>query len=146
MLGAQLISFILSQFFGLYLLIIGVIMFVRVRQYRQLLDTSDPNSPVILLGGLIGLLLGLFFVGIHNVWVLKPTLFITLMCWFLLCQSILWLASPDRMLSWTRYACSGSGYYFSALFMVIIGLSYLGRGVYVFATHHHRFFFLPTQG
>lgn len=141
--GAHLISFILSQFFGVYLLIVAVIMFTRVRQYRQLVQTMNPNSGTILLGGLLGLMVGLFLVGIHNIWVFEPIVFITLSCWFILVFFTMWLASPERMVGWTRKLCSGSGYYILASSMLIIGLIYLSRGLYQYALQRQSFFFLP---
>ena len=84
MLGTDLISFILSQFFGLYLLILSLILFAREGKYRQLIQTLDPKSGTLVLAGLIGLMLGLFFVGLHNVWVIKPVITITLFCWLVL--------------------------------------------------------------
>ena len=143
MVGTHLISFILSQFFGLYLLIVSVIMFTRIRQYRQLVQSMSPNSGTNLLGGLIGLLMGLFFVGIHNVWVLQPVVLITLTCWFVLVFSTFWLATPERMVGWTKKVCLGSGYYTVASVMLILGLMFLIRGLYQYATHHQSFFFLP---
>jgi len=142
-LGTHLISFILSQFFGIYMLIVALIMLIRVRHYRELVLKMKPDSGTILLGGLIGLMLGLFFVGIHNVWIFEPTAFLTLLCWLVLILSVLWLASPERMVVWTRKLCSGSGYYVLSSLMIITGLLLLGRGLYLYATHHMNFFFMP---
>lgn len=142
MLGTHLVSFILSQFFGLYLLIIAVIMFLRVERYRQLAHKLNPDSGTILLGGLIGLMLGLFFVGIHNVWVFKPTVVITMACWLILVFSILLLVTPEKMVIWTKVLCSGSRYYILASLILLFGLLFLSRGLYQYATHNESFFFM----
>src|SRR3990167_3102687 len=143
MLHTYLISFILSQFFGLYLLIVAVIMFTRVSQYRQLLQNMKPDSGTILLGGLVGLMIGLMLVGIHNVWMLKPIVFITLLCWLVLVFSVLWLISPERMVIWTKKLFLRRGYYVLASLMLILGLVLLSRGLFQYATHHQSFLFLP---
>ena len=142
MLGTHVVSFILSQFFGLYLLILGLIMIIRVGRHRQLAHKLNPDSGTILLGGLIGLMLGLFFVGIHNVWIFKPTVFITIVCWLILIFSILWLVTPEKMVVWTRMLCSGSGYYVLSSTMILFGLIFLSRGLYQYATHHQSFLFM----
>ena len=135
------ISFALTQFFGLYFLIIASIMFTRVTQYRLLVQKMNPESGTILLGGLIGLMLGLFLVGLHSIWLVQPVVVITLICWAVLILSILCLASPERMVVWIRKLFAGSGYYVLALFLMILGLMSLVRGVYIYATFHHSFMF-----
>lgn len=137
------VSFILSQFFGLYILVVALLMFIRAHQYRQLAQKMKPDNGMILLGGLIGLMLGLFLVGIHNYWVLEPKVFITLMCWIVLVLSVLWLASPERMVVLTKKISSGSGYHVISSLMVIAGLWFLGRGIYLYATHQNSFLFMP---
>lgn len=143
MLGTHLISFILSQFFGMYLMIFGLLMLLRAAQYRRLINSLNPQSGTLLLGGLIGLMLGLFFVGIHNVWELKPTLFITLMCWFVLIWSILWLKSPEKMVLITQRMITRSRYYVISAVTLMLGLFFLSRGLYMYATQHQNFWFLP---
>ncbi len=102
----------------------------------------EPERGTIVLAGLIGLLLGLFFVGVHNVWVLNPILFVTLLCWLVLIFSILLLSTPERMVGMIKRIFAGSGYYVLIMVMALSGFLLLIRGVYLYATHRHEFFFL----
>ena len=142
MLGSPMTSFVLSQFFGLYLLIVAIIMISRVHAYRRMAQKMDPESGTLVLVGLIGLLLGLFFVGIHNVWIFNPILIVTLLCWLTLMCSILLLSTPERMVDMIKRVFRGSGYYVLITVMALLGFVLLIRGVYLYATHQHAFFFL----
>ena len=145
MFETKLISFILSQFIGLYVFIVAVSMFIRAREYRQLVNKMNPDSGTILLAGLMGLLLGLFLVGIHNVWVFKPIVFITLFCWLVLLVSMMCLVAPEKLVSMIKKRCAGSNYYVFASVMLFIGLLFFGRGVYQYATHAQDFLFLNIK-
>ncbi len=142
MLDTRLVGFILSQFFGLYLSIVAIIMLYRVREFRQVVQGMKPQSGTILLGGLLGLMLGLFFVGIHNVWVFGPTVIITAIGWLITVISVLFLSSPERMVLWMGKLFAGSSYYVFVSMMLGFGLMLLVRGIYLYATHQHNFFFL----
>ena len=141
MLSTTMISFVLSQFLGLYLCIVAAIMFRRVNDYRKMISSMDPHSGTLVLGGLIGLLLGMFFVGIHNVWVLHPIVFVTIFCWLFLVLSVMYLSFPVRMVLMTRKLFLGSGYYVLISVMIIFGLLFLSRGVYLYVTNNHSFLF-----
>jgi hypothetical protein len=143
MLKVHLLSFILSQFFGVYWLILAVVMFYRAPYYRRMVKKMNPESGTILLGGLLGLMFGLFFVGIHNLWAFQPTVLVTLVCWFILIFSLLWLSTPERMVRWTQKMCTGKGYYVLSTFILLLSLFFLGRGVYMYAMQHQAFLFLP---
>lgn len=145
MLRANVISFILSQFLGLYSVIVAVIMFIRVRQYRELVQKMKPESGTLLLGGLFGLMVGLFLVGIHNIWVFKPIVYITVVCWAILLFSVLSLVSPDLLMVLMKKACSGSNYYVLASFLLMLGLIFLMTGLYLYAIHENSFLFLRLK-
>ncbi len=144
MMVTPIISFVMSQFLGLYMLVIAVVMLSRASAYRQLVQKMDPQSGTIVLGGMIGLLLGMGMVGLHNVWVLGPVVLLTVISWLVLILSVLWLSSPERMVMYTRQLFSGSGFYAVTIFMAVLGGFMLARGVYLYATHQHNFLFITA--
>lgn len=135
----SVIAFKLSQFFGLYMVILAFVMFNRVHMYRRLIEKMDPESGTILLGALVGLVFGLFFVGINNDWRLTPGITVTLIEWTVLIVSLLWLAMPEQMIVVYKKLFLGKGYYIFTISMGLSGLIMLARGVYIFATHHREF-------
>ena len=137
----RLLSFVMSQFFALYMLIMAIIMFSRVPQYRQLVLKMDPRSGTIVLAGMIGLAVGMLCVGLHNVWLLKPAIGVTIFSWLILVLSILWLSMPERMVVITKKLFLSSGFYVWLLLIVLLGIYILARGVYIYATKHDGFLF-----
>lgn len=135
------LSFVMSQFFALYTLIIAIIMFSRVPQCRQLVLKMDPQSGTIVLAGMIGLAVGMLGVGLHNVWTFKPILLVTILSWLILVLSILWLSIPERMVVITKKLFLSSGLYVWLLVIALLGIYVLARGVYIFATQHDSFIF-----
>ncbi len=88
-------SLFLAQAMGLYLIIIAIIMLSRAGYYRQLLTHVKEGSPTIILGATLGLIWVLFWFLVHNIWILESEVLITLVAWFLLIKSVLWLSFPS---------------------------------------------------
>lgn len=127
MINSMLHSFILAQIFGLYFIIIAVIMMSRVAFYRKFIQNLQSDSAVVIVSGTMGLLLGLFLIDIHNIWVMKPRVFVTIVCWLIFIKSLLLLAMPEELLAWSRKVSAGMGYYFIVIFMAIFGIILLAR-------------------
>ncbi len=135
----RVITFALSQYIGLFMLIMAVIMSSRVVVYRKMIQQADPHSGTILLGACIGLLIGIYLVSINNIWILKPGLLVTLICWLVVICSILWLSIPERMLKLTTKTLMGSGYYIVVFLLGGWGIIFLTKGVYIYVTHRNDF-------
>lgn len=134
MFSSILVSFVLSQFFGLYLLVFAFLLYSRVSYFRQLIQKTEAYSGVIILSALIGLFIGMFLVGIHNVWDKMPAVFITLFCWFILVASLLWLLMPERMLIWTQKTVEGTRYYVMIGIMAFTGSLFIAKSIYSYVT------------
>lgn len=141
MIDTPLLSFALSQFLGLYLLIITVILFSRLAAFRQMAMRLDPDSGVLVLAGMTGLAVGMILVGVHNIWVFSPIVVITVLSWIILLFSVFLLAAPDKMVNLIKSMFFGSTIYWTGAVMGLLGLLILIRGVYLYATHHHQFIF-----
>lgn len=123
-------SIILGQIIGLYLVITSIIMIARAKYYRTLLTNLKVGSSTMVGMASFGLMLGLFLVVIHNVWVMKPELLVTIVAWIILIKSIFWLALPETMVKYSRNMYSGWGYYFGAIVAGLIGIILLAFGYY----------------
>lgn len=135
----SLIAFQLSQFYGLYMVILAFVMFNRVHIYRQLIKNLNPESGTILLGALVGIAFGLILVGVNNVWTLTPVILVTILSWIILVGSVLWLSMPEYMVALHKRVFLGKGYYIFTAIIGISGLVFLARGVYIYATQHSDF-------
>ena len=132
MFDSPLYSFLLAQIFGLYLVIQAVILLSRASYYRALMASiKDPGFAIFAVSS-IRLILGIVLVLIHNRWVIGPVVYVTMMCWLVLIKSVLWLASPERMLALSKKICAGNMYYPTILCMAVAGALFMVRGFFVF--------------
>ena len=129
-------SFVLSQIFGLYLLITAILMLSRAAFYRQVIAKLKPTDGSIVLGASIGLLFGLALVDTHNIWDQYPRLLVTVVCWLILLKSVLWLSFTDGMLRLTKKLCQSRMYYVMTTVMLLLGIAMTSRGIIVFIQHH----------
>jgi len=124
-------SFMISQIFGLYMIIIAIVMFSRVNHFRTMISKIQADDIALYISASFGLLLGIFLVDMHNLWVFKPRVLVTLLCWVILVKSIFWLAFPERMTKMSKKVIAGSGYYFSVLILLVWGIFLLARGSFL---------------
>lgn len=125
-------SYILGQIFGLYLIIMAIIMLARARYYRDMIRNLKPVSGSVVFGATYGLLLGLFLITVHNHWVWEPDVIVTFLAWLILIKSILWLAYPEAMLRFAKKAYTGKSYYVIIGIAAILGILLMARGYYPF--------------
>ena len=129
-------SFLLSQVLGLFMFILAIIVMMRLHYYRKLILQLKANNPVIILAGVLGVFIGIFLVLTHNIWVLKRIVWITCFSWAILLASILWLIETENMLALTKKICSGIGYYWVMVFLLVMGVLTIGRGVQLYIMTH----------
>ncbi|HBI22447.1 MAG TPA: hypothetical protein DDY37_07705 [Legionella sp.] len=135
MMGTLFPALVLAQLLGLYFLIMAIVLYSRVAFYRRLIQRIDPESGTIVLAASIGLLLGIFFVGVHNVWVWGLGVGLTIICWGILLVSLLWLFAPVRMTLLTQALFLGRRYYFVVAFMALLGVALMSRSASVYVMH-----------
>ncbi len=138
MLSQGVITFVLTQLFGVYIIVMSIVLFIRAQSYRKLVQNMNPESGTIVLAGAFGLLLGIFFVGIHNLWVLEGYVLITMLCWLILIFSLLLLFVPELMVIWLRKLVLSRAYYFLIAFMIIFGFACVGKGMYMYVLLHTK--------
>lgn len=126
----------LAQVIGLYLFIMAIVMLSRIDYYRNILTHLKAGSASIVLAASIGLLLGICLVLVHNIWVPESEVLVTLVAWFILIKSILWLTFPECMISLSNKVYMGPGYFVVALLAGILGIILLTHGFYLFEYSH----------
>lgn len=137
MFGALFHSYLLAQVFGLYFIITAIILLSRVRFYRDIIYNLHAKDSAIMFGSSFALLLGLLLVIVHNFWVWEPRVVVTLIAWFILIKSVLWLSLPEGMLRWSKKMYGGAGYYVMVAVLLIVGIFLLTKGFYPFIPDEH---------
>lgn len=136
MFNQQYYTFLLSQIFGLFIFILAVTVMGRMHYYRKMILQLKSTNPIIVVGAILGLFIGIILVVTHNNWTNRSAAWISAFSWLTFILSILWLALPERMLNYTKKVCSGMGYYWLMVFLLIFGILVIGRGVQLFIVHH----------
>lgn len=122
----------LAQVVGLYLIIISIIMLSRASYYRKILTHIQSGSSTAVVAATFGLILGLMLVCVHNIWIFESEVLVTLVAWFLLIKSVLWLAFPECMVNATHKLYSGWGYYAVAIIAGVVGVVLIAHGYFLF--------------
>jgi len=132
-------TFVLSQVFGLYLLIMALVLFDRADYYRSLIQEIKAPGISFMLNASLGLLIGLFLIIIHTEWVFAPRVVITILCWLFTIKCVAWLIAPVRMLDLTKRICLGKSYYVVIGLMGFLAIQMTARAFYLYITlyvHH----------
>jgi len=91
-------SIFLAQFFGWYMIIMGVIILVRGEAFLEELLKEIEDKGFLLLGGYLTLFLGLGMVILHNIWTEDWRVIITILGWLTLLKGILLIAFSKEYL------------------------------------------------
>ncbi len=129
-------NYLLALIFGLFMFSLAIVVMLRIDFHRKLILGLKANNPVIALASILGLLIGIVLVVTHNIWVLKPMVWLTGISWFILLGSILWLIKTEYMLRLTKKTCSGIGYYWVMLVLLLLGMTLISGAVRTYIIHH----------
>ncbi len=132
MLNQHYYTFLLSQILGSFFFIVAIVVMARMYYYRKIILQIQPEDPYIPVFACMILFLGIVLVVTHSVWVLRQGTIITLICWLILIKGLLWLALPEKMVATTKRICSGTGYYWVIVVLLVMGIILLGKGMELF--------------
>lgn len=128
MIEGYLQTHILAQVLGLYMVIMAIILLVRINDFKQMLSKMDANSPTVMIASAYGLLFGIFLVTIHNVWGSLGVNILSIICWFVVIKSLLWLSFPKQMIQCAKKLYGGNGYYIMVLACAFFGIVLMALG------------------
>ncbi|MFI4955537.1 MAG: hypothetical protein ACHP9Y_06445 [Gammaproteobacteria bacterium] len=108
------ISIFLAKFLAIYFFIISLPMIFRPDAFRLRAQAYMNNDAVMLLGALLALLLGIFLILLHSIWIYDWYLAITLLAWLTFIKGVIHVLCPElaqhmmqRMNSTLAYRTSG---------------------------------------
>lgn len=100
-------SIFLAKFFGLYLGIMVLALYMRREQLMSAARQMVNQPALMLFGGAMTLLLGITLIVSHNLWVLDWPLIVTLLCWAVFIKGVVLVLMPDKMTSTLAWLESG---------------------------------------
>lgn len=98
------LSLLVAQIYSAILLISGVSLIVRTKEWMAYVEEIKQRESGLLLIGLMILPFGLFMVLTHSIWAWSPVVIVTIMGWILFIDAILLLLFPQlyRMLNFSE--------------------------------------------
>jgi hypothetical protein len=124
-------SFIIEQVLGLYLLIMAIIIAARTGYYRNVVKDLVANKALVLVSASFTLVIGLIMIVIHNLWLVRFDLLVTIIAWLIVIKAILWLAFPEFMANLIK-KFTKTGMYIAAGIQALIGILLLTQAYHVF--------------
>ena len=124
-------GYILARFFGLFLLVIGLMVFIRKDQ-KAYFDQLVESKEFLFITGLVTVILGALVVAINNIWRFDWRLLITILGWATLIKGAMMVILPEfsvsvwKKLSVKRWLLVASG---AVSFIIGAYLIWIGFGL-----------------
>jgi uncharacterized membrane protein len=94
-------SIILAKFWGWFMVISCLIYLLRKKSWQEIIELAKDKNAVIVFGYL-SLILGLFSLIFHNLWVGDWRVVITIFGWIALIKGIIGIGFPELAQKWTE--------------------------------------------
>ena len=127
------ISIFLAKAFSLYLIVISVSMFINMDRFKAMVIDFTKSDGLWIFGSLIGLILGIILILIHNLWQHNWTMVITLLSWTIFIKGFTSTLFPKWNIAWVKkFIAHKSAYNISTAITLLVGLylAYYGFVVY----------------
>ena len=95
-------SIMLAQILGPYCIIAAIGLFFGHEMMKKAYQEFFKSPALLYLAAAMALLLGLFIIGSHNIWVQNWTVLITLAGWMAVIKGTLLMVFPDAMLKMAK--------------------------------------------
>ncbi len=119
------LSIFIAKILGLAYLAVGFNMWNGQMNIKKMIEDFENSSALVYLGGIMTLIIGMFLIEYHNIWVKDWTVVITIVGWMATLKGILLLANPQFMLRFKNYYRNTKSW---GIFIMIIGLFFAYYG------------------
>lgn len=117
------LTILLSQVFGIYLIVGGIAIWHRQRFFIPVLGDFARDPMMRLIVGTLELVAGLFIILTHNEWTSAPASIITLFGWMLALEGAFYMMASDKTVSKMYKALDFKAWFtFGGIFALIVGV------------------------
>ena len=121
------VSLILGKVIGLYLVIVGISMLARRQGWMSMVKEVRKHDATPRLIALFELLVGLFIIVVHNVWVQSWEVAVTIIGWVMLVEGVSYLILPhDAMEKKIQFFNKRGWYAVFGIVALVLGLYLVG--------------------
>lgn len=125
-------SIVYAKVFGLYLTILSLCMLFGCKSFKQRIAGLKANSDALLVIGFFELLVGLYVVVTHNVWVQGWPVIITILGYAMVIEAINALINPNGLVNCYKKCTDGKAFCALSSVCLIIGLILIIAAFYNF--------------
>ena len=124
------LTFLLSKVFGIYFIVVALVMLFRRNYLRSVLSNFAEEPMLRFMMGIILLLGGTFLVVSHNDWSSLPASLISLIGWLTMIKSALYLSlSRESMSRWINWYYLEHGYgWWGIVIALVLGVYLVNAG------------------
>lgn len=119
------ISIFLAKFLAIYFLIVSIPMLLNTKAFKHRAQAFIKDDGLMLIGSIMALILGIFFILFHSIWVYDWRLVVTLIAWLTFIKGAVFLLYPDAGQHLISKMNNEMAYRISGLFCLFLAI-YLG--------------------
>src|SRR3972149_11380281 len=121
------LSIFLAKFLGLSLLIIGIALFSKYKDFQDTVKDVSKNDAIMTIVSIMPLISGLALVISHNVWEMKWIVVITIISWLILITGFVRLFFHKEMMKKMAKMSGNKNYFiYSGIALFLVGLYLCG--------------------
>ena len=96
------LSILVAKIIALIYIPLGIAMIAGQLKGKELVTSFEKSPAISLTMGYLGVIMGIFLITYHNVWVMDWPVLITVIGWIAVIESVAFLALPKMMFSKTK--------------------------------------------
>ncbi len=117
------LTVLLSKVFGIYLVVMGLIMFFRRNHFISLTRTFSEEKPLRFVMGIIMFVAGLFLIVAHHDWSSVPAGLVSFLGWMTTLKALLYINLSDgAMKKWIERVNVSGRYVWGGIISVLVGI------------------------
>lgn len=124
-----MLTILLAKVFGLYLIIGGIAIWAREREFIPIVGAFVHDKLTRLVIALLELLGGLLLVNTHNLWATLPESIVSIFGWCLLLEGMFYMLANDTTVEKLIKSFNNRAWYtVGGIFSVLLGVYLAGYG------------------
>lgn len=121
-------ALLLAKLFGCYLFMMGLVMVLRPNRFIDMVDDMIKAPASLYSAMFVFILLGLYIILTHNVWVMHWPVLITMIGWYMVIKWVSFFVFPDRFMAYARCMNTERIYRISGFIILLLALALLYFG------------------
>ncbi len=119
----------LARVYGIAVLILAVTALLKPGRVALAIADFERSPGLTFLGALVGIILGLFLITLHSVWMDLSSILVSLLGWVALVKGVLLLAAPEGFLKLASAMSTPGRVRIWGVVALILGAIYLAIGL-----------------